>query len=84
MGNKLVVVIAADGIPRGGVAERLIAAVLKTVDGASRPGVQIPPPPPNIKLDETRINQLVIRVSLRLTSGIFIVPGSTLGDNLTL
>ena len=30
----------------GGVAEWSNAAVLKTVDGASRPGVRIPPPPP--------------------------------------
>ena len=28
------------------MAERLIAAVLKTVEGVSLPGVQIPPPPP--------------------------------------
>ncbi len=31
----------------GGVAERLNAAVLKTVDVVRRPGVQIPPPPPD-------------------------------------
>jgi hypothetical protein len=30
----------------GGVAERSKAAVLKTADGASRPGVRIPSPPP--------------------------------------
>lgn len=33
------------GYPTGGVAERLIAPVLKTGDGATRPGVRIPPPP---------------------------------------
>ena len=32
----------------GRVAERLNAAVLKTVDAVRRPGVQIPPLPPDI------------------------------------
>ena len=35
------------GPASGGVAERLNAAVLKTVDAVRRPGVQIPPPPPD-------------------------------------
>ena len=30
------------------MAERFIATVLKTVEGSRLPGVQIPPPPPNI------------------------------------
>ncbi len=34
---------------RGRVAERLNAAVLKTVDVVRRPGVQIPPLPPSSK-----------------------------------
>lgn len=32
--------------PYGGMAEWLKAAVLKTADGETRPGVQIPLPPP--------------------------------------
>ena len=32
----------------GWVAERFNAAVLKTVEGSRLPGVQIPPPPPNM------------------------------------
>ncbi len=32
---------------RGGMAERFKAVVLKTIDGATRPGVRIPLPPPN-------------------------------------
>ncbi len=39
------------------MAERLIALVLKTSIGESLSGVQIPLPPPNIKIDETRIDQ---------------------------
>ena len=39
---------AARSAPHGGVAERLIAAVLKTAEGSRLPGVQIPPPPPCI------------------------------------
>ena len=35
---------------RGGMAERLNAAVLKTVEGVSLPGVRIPLPPPLILL----------------------------------
>ena len=34
-------------IVNGGMAEWLKAAVLKTVDGETRPGVRIPLPPPN-------------------------------------
>jgi hypothetical protein len=33
----------------GGMAERFKAAVLKTVDGETRPGVRIPLPPPENK-----------------------------------
>jgi hypothetical protein len=33
-------------IEDGGMAERFKAAVLKTVDGVTRPGVRIPLPPP--------------------------------------
>jgi hypothetical protein len=32
----------------GGMAERLMAAVLKTVDGETHPGVRIPLPPPDL------------------------------------
>lgn len=38
----------------GRVAERLNAAVLKTVDVVRRPGVQIPPLPPNSKPESSR------------------------------
>jgi hypothetical protein len=38
----------------GRVAERLNAAVLKTVDVVRRPGVQIPPLPPNSKPKSSR------------------------------
>jgi hypothetical protein len=34
-------------IENGGMAERFKAAVLKTVDGETHPGVRIPLPPPN-------------------------------------
>jgi hypothetical protein len=35
-------------IENGGMAERFKAAVLKTVDGETHPGVRIPLPPPDI------------------------------------
>jgi hypothetical protein len=38
----------SDKIVNGGMAEWLKAAVLKTVDGETRPGVRIPLPPPII------------------------------------
>lgn len=38
--------VTARSAPHGGVAEWLIAAVLKTAEGSRLPGVQIPPPPP--------------------------------------
>ncbi len=51
--------------PAGGVAERSIAAVLKTVEGASLPGVRIPPPPPSVCPSiETRIEKLMCRCSI--------------------
>jgi hypothetical protein len=38
------------GSTSGGMAERLIAAVLKTAGAARLPGVRIPVPPPNLPL----------------------------------
>ena len=38
--------VESDTMESGGMAERFKAAVLKTVDGVTRPGVRIPLPPP--------------------------------------
>ena len=45
----------------GGVAERSIAAVLKTVEGSRPPGVRIPPPPPpgRCSIPTTSPNEIV-------------------------
>ena len=47
MGKKVFFLSFSDN---GGVAEWLKAVVLKTIDGVSRPGVQILSPPPNFKI----------------------------------
>jgi hypothetical protein len=44
---------------RGGMAERLIAAVLKTARGVRPSGVRIPLPPPDMPHDPTRGAQVV-------------------------
>ena len=48
---------------RGGMAERLIAAVLKTAEAATLPGVRIPLPPPFVRSDGPPLSFRSLRMS---------------------
>ena len=52
----------------GEVAERSNAAVLKTVDGLNRPGVRIPPSPPESAIDIVLCNMILNLSVFNVTS----------------